>query len=221
MLIARGLTSLICWWLYYASFQSLDLALATTLTFTTSLFVVALAPLVLGERVGPRRWATTVLGFAGVLMVSGADPFAIEAGVWLGLGSAVAAAVLIFQNRVLARTEHTATIMLWIALVATLGTAPGAVSAWSALSLPDAAILLTAGGLGTLGMLLTIEAYRVGEVSALAPYPYTRIVFALLAGIVLFGEAPSGLALIGAAVIVVCELVAEGRWGRGMRRHRT
>lgn len=209
MLMVRGLTSLVCWWLYYASFQALDLALATTLTFTTSLFVVAFAPMVLGERVGPRRWITTVLGFLGVVLVSGADPFAIETGVWFGLGSAAAAAALVFQNRALARTEHTATIMLWIAIVATIGTAPGALANWSALTLRDTAILLSAGGLGTLGMLLTIEAYRVGEVSALAPYPYTRIVFALAAGTAFFGETLNATALAGVAIIIACGLAAE------------
>jgi drug/metabolite transporter (DMT)-like permease len=53
--IIRGLLSLTMWWLYYLSFRLLDLGLATTLTFTTSLFVVALAAPLLGERVGPVR----------------------------------------------------------------------------------------------------------------------------------------------------------------------
>ena len=69
-LVRRGLTSLICWWLYYASFKTLDLALASTLTFTTSLFVVAMAPFVLGERIGVMRGLTTVLGFIGVIIAS-------------------------------------------------------------------------------------------------------------------------------------------------------
>ncbi|WP_112321686.1 DMT family transporter [Oceanibium sediminis] len=214
LLVARGITSLICWWLYYASFAVLDLALASTLTFTTSLFVVILAPFVLGERIGPVRAASTVIGFAGVVLASGANPFDIAPGVWLGLGSAVAAAVLIFQNRVLARTQATATIMLWIALVATLGTAPGAVMNWTALTGGDVAVLLIAGTLGTLGMLLTIEAYRYGEVSALAPFPYTRILFALLAGVLLFGESATPAELAGSAIIIACGLIA----GRRMRR---
>ncbi len=104
MLILRGLTSLICWWLYYASFQRLDLSLATTLTFTTSLFTVAMAPFILGERIGLLRGLTTALGFLGVVLASGATDFRLETGVLFGLGSALAAAVLIFQNRVLSRT---------------------------------------------------------------------------------------------------------------------
>lgn len=211
MLIIRGLTSLICWWLYYASFQRLDLALASTLTFTTSLFTVVMAPFVLGERIGLLRGLTTALGFVGVVLASGATSFEVERGVLFGLGSAFAAAILIFQNRVLARTEHTATIMVWIGLVASLGTLPSAVLGWTAIGLGDLAVLITAGSLATLGMLLTVEAYRFGEVSALATFPYARILFALAIGYVLFGEVARPLELGGAAIIVVCGLLASER----------
>lgn len=211
MLVLRGITSLICWWLYYASFQKLDLALASTLTFTTSLFVVVMAPFVLGERIGLMRGITTVLGFVGVVLASGATDLKVETGVLFGLGSAFAAAILIFQNRVLARTEHTATIMFWIGLVATVATLPGAVQGWTGLGLRDAMLLLTAGTLATFGMLLTVEAYRFGEVSGLATFPYARILFALAIGYVVFAEVATLRELIGAGVIVVCGLLASER----------
>ena len=210
-LILRGLTSLLCWWLYYASFQRLDLSLATTLTFTTSLFTVAMAPLILGERIGPLRTIATALGFVGVVLASGATGFAMDGGVLLGLGSAVAAAALIFQNRVLARTEHTATIMVWIGLVATLGTLPAAAAGWTEVASRDLLLMTAAGTLATLGMLLTVEAYRFGEVSALATFPYVRLIFALGAGYVLFGEVASAREVLGAAVIVVCGILATER----------
>lgn len=207
-LVLRGLTSLVCWWLYYASFQTLELAIASTLTFTTSLFVVAIAPFVLGERIGMMRGLTTIVGFVGVLIASEVSDLSIKPGVLLGLGSAFAAAILILQNRVLARTEHTATIMFWIGLVASAGTMPVAAAGWTGLSLSDTLLLLTAGTLGTLGMLLTVEAYRFGEVSALASFPYVRILFALTIGYAVFGETASCRELVGALVIVICGLLA-------------
>lgn len=211
MLVIRGLTSLVCWWLYYASFQSLDLALASTLTFTTSLFVVAMAPFVLGETIGWRRGVSTVLGFVGVILASGASGMDIEKGVLFGLGSAFAAAILIFQNRVLARTEHTATIMFWIGLVATAGTLPGAMVGWSAPAPFDFILLIAAGSLATLGMLLTVEAYRFGEVSGLATVPYSRIVFSLFVGYFVFAELATVRELLGAALIIACGTLARDR----------
>jgi drug/metabolite transporter (DMT)-like permease len=208
-LLLRGLTSLVCWWLYYASFQMLDLAFASTLTFTTSLFVVAMAPFVLGERIGILRGMTTILGFVGVILASEVSGLNVEPGVLFGLGSAFAAAILIFQNRVLARTEHTATIMFWIGLVASAGTMPAAITGWADLGLTDSILLIAAATLATLGMLFTVEAYRFGEVSALATFPYVRILFALVAGYFVFAEVASMLELFGAAVIVICGLAAS------------
>ena len=208
-LLLRGLTSLVCWWLYYASFQTLNLALASTLTFTTSLFVVAMAPFVLRERIGIQRGLTTVLGFVGIVLASEVSGLTVETGVLFGLGSAFAAAILIFQNRVLARTEHTATIMFWIGLVASVGTLPAAVEGWRELVLSDGLLLLTAGTLATLGMLFTVEAYRFGEVSALATFPYVRILFALAIGYFIFAEAISLREMFGAAVIITCGLLAN------------
>jgi drug/metabolite transporter (DMT)-like permease len=208
-LVVRGLTSLVCWWLYYASFQTLDLALASTLTFTTSLFVVTMAPFVMGERIGMVRGFTTALGFAGVIIASNVSSLSMEKGMLFGLGSAFMAAILIFQNRLLARTEHTATIMFWIGLVASAGTMPMALAGWTDLTLADALLLLTAGTFATIGMLLTVEAYRFGEVSALATFPYARILFALTIGYFLFAEVASMRELFGAAIIIACGLLAN------------
>lgn len=189
----------------------MDLALASTLTFTTSLFVVLLAPLVLREKIGGRRAIATVLGFIGVVLASEIDGYGVDVGVLLGLGSALAAAILIFQNRLLVKTEHTATIMFWIGLVATIGTTPGAILGWTFVGIQDLAFLCLAGALGTFGMLLTVEAYRFGEVSALAPFPYTRILFALGAGYFLFAEKVSAYEITGAVITVICGLIASER----------
>ncbi len=207
--LLRGLTSLLCWWLYYRSFQALDLALATILTFSTSLFVVLLAGPILGERVSGRRWAMTVLGFSGIALATAPDlgvRGAAPLGVVAGLGAALAGSALIFQNRILARTEPTATIMFYIGLVATLGTLPVLVADWRPIAPGILPFLALSGGLGTAGMLLTIEAYRVGEVSALAPFPYLRLVFSMAAGLLLFAEMPGLHTLLAALVIVVSAL---------------
>ena len=209
--LLRGLTSLVCWWLYYRSFQELDMALATLLTFSSSLFVVVLAGPVLGERVGALRWAVTILGFGGIALAAlpdltgvGASPLGLAAG----LGAALAAAALILQNRILARTEGTVTIMFYIGLVATLATLPAVLADWRALEAGTLALLALSGGLGTAGMLLTIEAYRVGEVSALAPIPYLRLVFSGVAGYLVFAEVPTPHALAGAVLILATVLIS-------------
>ncbi|MFN3938840.1 MAG: DMT family transporter [Gemmobacter sp.] len=216
--LVRGLTSLTMWWLYYLSFQMLDMGLATTLTFTTSLFVVALAAPLLGERVGAMRWIATVAGFFGVAVASGfGGGSAPLAGVALGLLSAAGGAAIVFLNRILSRSEPTVTIMAWIGIVTTLGALPLAVLGWQPPG-PRALLLLAAmGAVGACGMWLTIEAYRLGEVSALAPVPYLRLVVALLAGWVMFAEVPALTTLAGAAIIVAATLaVARHEYRQGL-----
>lgn len=214
--LVRGLTSLLCWWLYYQSFLLLDLALATVLTFTSSLFVVLLAGPVLGERVGRFRWGMTLLGFAGIALatapeISGTVEGTQLVGIAAGIGSALAAAALIFQNRILARTEPTSTIMFYIALVASVATLPFVMTEASPIAAPVLLILLLSGAMGTTVMMLTIEAYRIGEVSALAPFPYLRLVFSAIAGLLLFAEWPGPLTWIGAGLIVLSAIVVTRR----------
>ncbi|MBO6826653.1 MAG: DMT family transporter, partial [Sneathiella sp.] len=159
-----------------------------------------------------RRWLFTGLGFIGVALASNvlnlsADSFDLSIG--YGLLAATAAAALVFQNRVLSQTEHTATIMLYIGLITTLGALPGFIMDWKDIDFQTIGLLTLAGSLGTIGMILTVEAYRVAEVSAMAPFPYLRIVFAIAVGLFLFGEAPTWQTLAGAGLIVFCALAVQ------------
>ncbi|MFP7571980.1 DMT family transporter [Marivita sp. S2033] len=206
--ILRGLTSLAMWGLYYTSFRMLDLALATTLTFATSLFVVALAAPILGEHVGRVRWGATIIGFAGIAIAVGPAADVSITGVGIGLIAAAGGAAIVILNRLLGRTESTIAIMAWIGVVTTLGSAPFAWVFWEPLALRDTALVCLTALFGAGGMFLTIEAYRVGEVSALAPVPYTRFVVAAVVGMVFFGEMPGTALLLGAALVVAASIFA-------------
>jgi drug/metabolite transporter (DMT)-like permease len=214
----RGVASLVCWWFYYESFATLDLSLATVLTFTTSLFVVVLAGPLLRERVSAFRWAAVGLGFAGVLVVLRPGLAPIDWGIAAGIGSALAGAAIVLANRALTQTERTVTIMFYIGVVTLLGTAPFALLDWRPLDAGTAAILAVMACCGGLGMWLTIEAYRAGEVSALAPIPFLRLVMAALAGWMVFRERPDLWVAAGSLFIVASGLViarGEGRGGTG------
>ncbi len=218
--VVRGLVSLAMWGLYYLSFRLLDLALATTLTFATSLFVVALAGPVLGERVGAARWTATLAGFGGVVLATGVGFGAPPSlGVLVGMLSAAGGALIVLLNRILSRTERTVTIMSYIGLVAVAGAAPAAALDWRPLAAETAGLLAAAGLLGACGMWLTIEAYRVGEASALAPIPYLRLVLAVLVGAALFGELPDPPTLLGAGIVAAASF-AIARREAALRRAR-
>jgi drug/metabolite transporter (DMT)-like permease len=210
----RGGSSLISWQLYYYSFRTLDFAVATTLNFTTALFVALFAGPVMGERVGVLRWTATLIGFGGVLLVvrpgGGGDPGGIAAG----LVSALLGTVIVFSSRSLGRTDRVETTMFWVGVITFLGALPQAIWSWTTPAPGDAAILALAAAAGAGALWLILLAFRAGEASALAPIQYVRLLFAAVAGWLVFGEVPALWTAAGCAVIVASALVlarAEGR----------
>lgn len=198
----RGAASLTSWWFYYASLAALELALASTLSFTTQLFVVAFAGLILGETVTGRRRAATLVGFVGIVMATGVGTVRYDPAVLLGIASAVIGAFTVFLNRGLTRTETTVSITLAIGLVGTLGAIPMAIADWRPMSWSTIALLTLAGVFGTIVNVLITEGYRRGEVSAMAPIPYLKIVWMILAGYLIFAEMPTIWTVAGAALVV-------------------
>lgn len=221
--LARGLFSLVCWALYYWSFQRLDLAIATVLSFTSVMFVTALAGPVLGEVVRWRRWTATIVGFIGVVIVARPFGAGFDPAILVGLASALFGAGIVLTTKRLSATERTDTIMLYIGLVTFSGSVPAALpdfvipEAWQALWLGLMAVT------GPAGMQLWIGAFRLADASAVTPIGYTRLIFAAAAGAVLFDEQPDWWTGIGAAVIVASALyitqreaaVARARAGKG------
>lgn len=207
MHIVRGLFSLACWWLYYASFASLGIALATVLAFTSSLFTVLLAGPVMGEKVGLLRWTATLVGFTGVVIAAGLDHLKFDPAVIMALLSAAAGAGIVMSNRRLSTTESTQTIMVYIGFVTIIGVLPVAIWQGGFPSGWDIVLLSISSLTGCCGMWCNIEAYRIGEVSAIAPVPYIRLVFAALAGFVFFAEVPESRFWFGAVLIVAGALL--------------
>lgn len=200
--LMRGLFSLACWGLYYWSFQRLDLATATVLSFTSVMFVTALARPVLGEVVRWRRWTATIVGLLGVVLVARPLEAGLNPAVLVGLASALFGAGIVLTTKRLSATERTDTIMLYIVVVTFTGSLPTGIAsfvvpeAWQALWLGLMAII------GPLGMVLWIGALRLADASAIAPIGYTRLIFATAAGALLFDEQPDWWTGAGAVLVV-------------------
>lgn len=204
----RGALAAFSWWCYYMSFKSLPLALATTLTFSSQLFVLVLVWPMLRERFTRVQLVTTLTGFLGVLMAAGVwDPMTLDWRVLYGLSSAFLGAVMILITRSLSFTDRTETIMFYMALVVFLSAIPQCLVDWSPLSVRSFALLAMMAFTGTLGAWLMVEAYRCAEAAALAPYFYTRLIFAAGLGVWLFSDTIAPSTIAGALLIVTSNLV--------------
>lgn len=193
------------------------LALAYTPLSTTSailqatpLVVMVGAIFVFGERIGPRRWFAVAAGFGGVLMVlrPGADSF--------GLLSLLAVLATVgFAGRDLA--TRAAPVSMSSRQLGVLGFGMVVIAGLLALPfggplvVPTAAAWLGMFGAAAIGVVsytsLTL-AMQTGEVGAVTPFRYTRLVFAMAAAVVLFGENPDAWTLIGSTVIIVAGVIA-------------
>ncbi|WP_171174131.1 DMT family transporter [Ruegeria sp. HKCCD8929] len=193
-----------------AVFQALPL----TITMGAALFM--------GEQVGWRRWSAIFVGFAGVLLIirPGTDGFQPESLFVVATVIAIAARDLITRlinhrvpSAVVASQAYLALILSGAALM--LFTSEPVVPLQPGQIWPYAGAL----AFGVLGYYGIVTAMRVGEASAITPFRYTRLLFSILAGMLVFGERPDTLTLMGASLIIGSGLytfVRERRLAREM-----
>lgn len=221
MQLFRGLLSVVSWYTYFMAFSGLPLATATVLSFTSVLFVTALAGPVLGEKVRWRRWSATLVGFAGVLVIvrpGGAGAVALDWPLAASLASALMGAVVVLTTKTLARTERTGTIMFWIGVVALAVSLPVALPGLAWPGWQNAVLLALCGLSGPLGMHIWINALRMVDASVIAPISYIRLLFAAATGLLLFREMPDAWLGLGAALIVSSAIYITRREAQVARR---
>ncbi|MCB4822406.1 DMT family transporter [Roseicella aerolata] len=185
----------------------LPLTDCTAIGFASPLFTVALAAVWLKERVGKRRWLGVGIGFAGVL-VALRPPFLTggEPAHWatiLPLGTALLFAVYQIMTRRLATIDDPRTTILHTGLAASIAASLAQPFVWTPPSLPDWGLLAALGLLGGAGHGLLVLAYARAPASLLAPMSYTQLIWASIAGVLVFADWPDLWTLLGAAIIAL------------------
>ncbi len=199
---------------FYLAVTHLELALATALFFTRVLFMIVLAALFLGEIVRWRRTAATLLGFAGVLVCvapgeSGFEPWTIAPLI----GACFAAGVSTTVKR-LTRTEAPITIMLWTYLLMGSMALVPALLAWRTPTAVEIALVVAMGICSALGQGAMVLGLRAGEATAVAPFEYSRLLYATLFGFLFFAELPGTRTWVGVAIIAGSTLYIAYREAR-------
>jgi len=197
----------------FFSLALLPLAEHTALTNTTPLFVTLLSIPFLGEKVGVHRAGAVLLGFAGILVIAwgqGGFTSALEGAAWLGMavavGNGVFSAATTLLVRRLSATEASTTITLWQSLLMTAFAAAALPFGWVTPGWHDLILLVLVGLLGGAAQIMLTEAWASAQVSAIAPYSYSSLLWAILFGWVAFGDVPGPLTVLGSALIVTASL---------------
>lgn len=200
----RGLLGGSAMVLYFLAIDRVDLSVAVILTYTSPIWAALLAWLFLGEGGSWRLFASFVCGFAGVGLVSGVAPVALDPlGVVAGLLAGLCAGAAYVAVRGLSGQVSTSVIVFSFSLVTTLGSAP-----WGLASIPDAAwpLLALAGLFGCIAQILMTEGYKLntaarGSVLNLATVATTSIGAYLFLGERLANGQVVGLALVALSVL--------------------
>jgi len=202
---ARSLTLTGCTFFFSSALVFLPLADTTAVNFAAPLLSVAAAALFLGEKVSPRRWLGVGLGLAGV-MVAVRPPFitgeaAPHPAYLLPLGSAALFALYTILTRQLAARDDPRTTILHTGLVATVVSSLALPFVWIWPTPFEWLLLVTIGVIGGASHGLLVLAYARAPVSVLAPLSYSQLVWAGVAGWLVFADLPDRWTLMGAAVI--------------------
>ena len=189
--------------LFVSLLGKLTLGDMTTLAQMIPILMTAFAAVFLGEAVGWRRWSATLVGFAGVVVVArpgadGINPWALAA---LGCAALVTARDLLTRQLPPEIRAGTVSVASSVAALAA-GLGLGLFETWRAPAGGEIALAALAAAMTTGGNLGVIVAMRAADVSLVAPFRYTVIPFALIAGYLVFGEQPDAYALVGIALIV-------------------
>lgn len=216
ILIFRASAGTIGLILSFYAFQKLPLADANALSFTRTLWLVPLAALVVREKVGPLRIAAAVVGFLGVLVMlrPGAQGLALGLPAFAMLGSAFLFALTVTGMKVMTRDHSPTVLLVWAATLGLVFSLPGAFLTWRWPEAMDLLLLAAMGIIGTATQWFYIKGMQVGDAAAMAPIDYTRLLFAAVAGFVLFHEVPTVWTLAGAGIVVASTLFITWRESR-------
>ena len=227
-IILKGILGFLSYLAYYLSLASLPLIDAVTITFTAPILVVIFSSILVGERVGLRRWLATLAGFVGVLIAVGfegrlaniAIAFAFLAALTYALNSVIA--------RYISSRDNPWTVTFYFTVAHSAGgvitylivllTAAGLDSThpslaflirdWTRPDVTDLVIMCSLGVIATIGFFCLNKAYLSARAATVAPFEYSYILWAALFGYLIWGETPTVLTVIGLSILIGSNLFA-------------
>lgn len=201
--LLRGALGVATMTLFTLGLRSMGLAEAYTLTFVAPLIVTILSVPVLKEAVLPRHWIAIGVGLCGVVIALRPDQHAFfSTGAVAVLAAAVTYALSSVVGRLLSRTEPSATLVFWSTASMSVGGGLLGASVWISVVPEHWPVLLGLAVTGFLAQLAITEAFRHGQASAVAPFEYSALAWAVALDWLFWNAVPDGYTLAGAAVIV-------------------
>jgi drug/metabolite transporter (DMT)-like permease len=201
--VVRASLDAIATFLYLVSLFHLPIATATSIYSTLPLLITVLAALVIGERVRSTLWLATAVGFGGVLLII--QPQA--GGLDFYAGVCFAATVSVAARDIVTRRVHDSVPSIVVTLSTTLIVTVVAgvlslIEGWQPMPVRDLAMLAVAATALASAYVLIVRSTRRGDLSAVAPFRYSALLFAVIVGYLVWGDVPNAPGWCGIALLV-------------------
>ena len=201
--LIRGLLLFCANILFFYSISVISLAKALTLAFIAPLIVTILSPILLGEKVGFRRWAAVITGFIGSLIVIRPGFVEVNLASIAALGTGVLYGFYLIVTRKLHNSDHP---LLTLLLTGVVGAIIGSMImpyVWINPTINEWYMMFAIGFFATLGHLFLILSLRYADASKLAPFGYFEIITNIIIGYYFFNHFPDSWTFLGLFVIIV------------------
>ena len=187
---------------FLTALKHMPLANVTAILQSLPLAITMAAAIFLGEPVGWRRWSAICLGFTGVLIIIRPGLAGFNSYSLLALAAVLLLTVREISTRQLDKKIPTVTVALSTTLGITVFAALMLIGdEWAEINFVSWSLIIAAAAAVTVATLLSVVAMRTGDIGFVSPFRYTSLIGAIGLGILLFGEWPDGITLLGAIII--------------------
>ena len=200
--LLRAVLMIASTFLFVNGLRLMPLADTVAIAFVGPIFVTVLAPILLSERVGWRRWSAVLVGFAGVLIIRRPGGDGLHWAALLPAGAALCGACCDLLTRGISHGEASGTTLFYSTLGVALAGAVTAPFGWQTPALADLGLFVVAGMLLRIAHFLHIETFRFAEAAVVTPFKYSALLWAMAIGFLVWGDIPDNRTLLGAALLI-------------------
>ncbi|HEX5318574.1 MAG TPA: DMT family transporter [Stellaceae bacterium] len=186
----------------FVAFSLMPLGSAVAVSFAAPLITTLLSIVVLKERVGVHRWTALALGLVGVVVIAHPGAGALQPGALFALANAVLISSVAIAIRRMSATESTETLTIYQMLVITICTTALLPLGFARPSWTDLGLLALAGTGNGIAQLWWTRSLSLAPPSAIVPFNYLSLVWAMILGFAVWGDVPTPDLLLGAAIVV-------------------
>ncbi len=219
--LVRGLLGLFAMLAFFIALPRMAFSDAIAISYAAPLFITLLSYPVLGERVGPKRWAAVCIGLIGVGLIFRPGTGLFQWIALAPLASAFSYALFLTLARRYGNRESTIAMAFYFTVLSLAASGLALPWVWHGPSGADLWVLMFIGIGAGLANLSTTHAFRIAEPSLLAPFEYFGLVFAVILGVLVWAEVPDMWMIAGGSIIVGSGLYIVVRETRRWRDRQT